>query len=233
MPYAYRVTRVTISGTMFGGAEEWSTGFFMGATDADADLPTQGLADDIKGAWTIFHKNGNNTISNQCRATLVKVSSVGTDGKSNEGDTKFSTFGTDVVGPAPFSAPPQISLAVSLRSADARGLGSRGRMYLPMITAGLDGTGHINTTDQNNIKNALLTFFNAVNATSMTPNLIINASQGQLTGTKPRVPKPGGLPPKNSVVQRFELGNVLDTQRRRRNALVETYVSQAITIIQP
>jgi hypothetical protein len=221
MPFLHRVTRVTISGTSFGGGEEWSTGFYMGNETADADLPVQQLADDIAAAWKAYFIQASSYVSNQWVANLVKVSSVGTDGKSNAEDSVFANIvgATGQRGEPPF--PPQIALVATLTSAKARGVGAKGRLYLPGIVAPLEGNGHLTTSMVVGMLGNLQTFFNAVNASTATDNVVMLASQGSLN--EDGTPKVGGSAPINKAVTGLRLGNVYDTQRRRRNGLSEAY----------
>jgi hypothetical protein len=228
-PYAYRVTRVTISGTTFNGAEEWSTGFFMGNVAADADLPNQQLADDIRAAWATFFTTASTGVGASWESTLVKVSSFGTDGKSDANDTVFSTFPAVTKGAGVNLWPPQISLVATLTGAQARGLAMKGRMYLPGIQITPQATGKIASASVLSIANNLKTFLTAVNASTATTNVVINASHGQLfkDATGKYVPKVGGRGPVNAAVTGIKIGDVYDTQRRRRNGLTETYQTVA------
>ena len=225
-PYAYRVTRVTIEGTFGASGEIWTTGFYMGNVSADADLPTQQLADDIRTAYTTFHTTAGSYISNSCNFTGVKVSSIGTDGKSDANDTVYSNPASPVQGARVEIWPPQISLAATLIGVSARGLASKGRMYLPGVVRVIDNTYKIDGTNQASILTNVKNFITACNASTATPNVVILASHGQLN--KDRTPKLGGLGPVNHEVTAVRLGNVYDTQRRRRNGLTENYQTQTL-----
>jgi hypothetical protein len=225
MPYAYRVTRVTIQGSSFDGGEEWSTGFYMGHESGDADLPNQQLADDIRAAWTTFFTAGSSKVCNKWKTELVKVSSIGTDGKSNAADTVYSAVTGEVVGTQPFLFPPQCALVATLTSQVARGVGAKGRLFLPGIVATLQGSGKITSTDVTAIGNNFKTFLTAVNASTATNNVVMLASQGSLN--KDGTPKVGGRAPVNKAVTGLRIGDVYDTQRRRRNGLTETYTAFA------
>lgn len=226
MPYLHRFTRVTISGTSFGGAEEWSTGFNVGEVDADATMPTQAQANAYRDLWRTFFTHHDAYISNRWESTLVKVSSIGVDGKSNAADTIFADFPVPAVGATADSFPPQVSLVASLLGVDPRGVASKGRMYLPGVAAGLDGTGHIPQNNRNEIHAKFAAFLDGVNSDVSTPNVVMLSSPGSVN--KDGTPKVGGSGPKNSRVASMKLGNVYDTQRRRRNGLAEQYVSTPI-----
>jgi hypothetical protein len=193
----------------------------MGYESGDADLPNQQLADDIAAAWKTFFIAPGSWISNQWTTNLVKVSSVGTDGKSNAEDTMFAsvTGATGARTEAPF--PPQIALAATLYSAKARGVASKGRMYLPGIIAPLEGNGHLTTSMVVTIMNGLKTFLNAANNSTATNNVVMLASHGSINPDGSL--KLGGSGPLSKAVVGIRLGNVYDTQRRRRNGLAEAY----------
>lgn len=221
-PLAHRTTKVTILGTMFGGAEEWSTGFWIGAASADAALPTQEQADAIAARWRTYFTNAASGFSGNYTTTAVKLASVGVDGKSSSSDTVYSTLAPAAVGANNAGAhPPQIALVATLASTTARGIGSKGRMYLPGIYQPLDATAHISSTAQGNMLTQLVTFLQGVNSDTTNFESIVLASHGQLN--KDGSPKIGGRGPVTTAVTSVKLGNVFDTQRRRRNALREVY----------
>lgn len=226
MPYLHRFTRATISGTSFTGAEEWSTGFNIGEVDADATMPTQAQADSIRDAWRTFMTSAGSATSNRYTATLVKLSSVGTDGKSNAADTIFADFPVVTTGTVATSYPPQVTVAATLIGLSPRGVASKGRMYLPGTSAGLEASGQIPTVAQGALATAFQTFLQAVNAFEGTPNFVMLASPGSLN--KDGTPRIGGSGPKNSIVQSIRVGSVYDTQRRRRNGLTEVYTSRVL-----
>jgi hypothetical protein len=219
-PLAYRTTRVTISGTFAGGVEEWSTGFWFGAENEDAALPDQALADGIRNLWQTFFTNPQTYISSNYQSTLVKCASVGTDGKSDANDTIYATFPTGTQGVSATHMPPQIALVATLTGANARGLASKGRMYLPGVGVELAAGGHINEGKRNYIADHFKTFLDGVNALPHN-NVIQLASHGQLN--KDGTPKIGGYGPINKAVKGFKIGSVYDTQRRRRNGIAESY----------
>lgn len=226
MPYLHRFTRVTISGTSFGGAEEWSTGFNVGEVDGDATMPSQAQADAYLEAWGVFFKHLDSGISNTYSTTLCKVSSIGMDGKSNAADTVFAVPAAAMNGAWGGKFPPQISLVATLAGNSPRGVASKGRMYLPGVSIDVDGSGHIPNAQRNPIHANFLTFLKSVNAFAGTPNFVMLASPGSLN--KDGSPRIGGSAPKNSIVSSMRLGNVYDTQRRRRNGLAESYLSAAV-----
>lgn len=230
-PLAHRVTRVTLSGHMFGGAEEWSTGFYIGQEGADAQLPDQATANAIATAWAAFFTNQGSYVANSYTAELVKLASVGIDGKSSSADTIYANMPAGTAGTKTTNFPPQNALVATLTGPNVRGLASKGRMYLPGIVAPVQPDGHIDLTTVGTIATNVQTFLKAVDAITSTPDRLILASHGQLTKSadgKHWIPKVGGIGPVNKPVTGCKVGNVYDTQRRRRNGLVEAYVSKTL-----
>jgi len=221
MPYLHRFTRITISGTAFGGAEEWSTGFNYGEVDADATMPDQGLADAVRDAWRTFMIAGSSSISAVYEATLVKVSSVGVDGKSNAADTVYANFPVQTKGVNGERHPAQIALVATLQGVPARGVASKGRMYLPGVFGGVGLDGKIGGTLPFDVATNLRKFLFDCAQYPGTPNVPMLASPGSVNADGS--PKLGGSGPKNSEIVSVKVGNVFDTQRRRRNGFSEAY----------
>ena len=220
--YAHNVVRVTLSGTMFGGAEEWSTGFFLGEEGADAPDPTQQTADDILAAWTTFFSHANSKISNAYQTTQVKVAKWDDNGQTIADQVYYAYPGTTLSGATSVTyLPPQCSLVVTLLSDRPRGKASKGRMYLPGIAVLVENTtGKIPSVTVGTIADNLKTFFDALaNDADIPGELILAAkSSGPLNV----------IPAQNDYVETIRVGNVIDTQRRRRNGLVETYTSRVL-----
>jgi hypothetical protein len=73
---------------------------------------------------------------------------------------------------------------------------------------------------------AFRTMLQAINATTATDNVIVLASHGQLN--KDGTIKVGGRAAVTKAVQTVKMGDVYDTQRRRRNGLVEVYQTASL-----
>lgn len=226
-PYAHKVNRVTISGDCFSGAEVWTTGFYLGETGADAGDPA-GSAEDIAGYWNTFWTTANSMISIYYRTLEVKVAQLDTDGKTDLGSIDYYTLTTPTTGGGGGSAmPPQTSLVATLTSDVQRGLGSKGRMYLPGVNGTVTNTGKVISTTPTNVSLNLKTMFDGINADADIPGSVILASHGhKLTSV------PGGdvtyIEPVNTLVTGLRVGDVYDTQRRRRNGLAEVYTTRVL-----
>lgn len=107
------------------------------------------------------------------------------------------------------SLPPQIAVVVSLRTELANRAG-RGRFYLPAPATNACTAGRLTTAIQTNIVNAMTRMFSALDAAGATPVLFSRTTFA------------------NTTITSFNVGDVFDTQRRRRNQLVETRVSGTV-----
>lgn len=222
MAFADQVVHVTLSGQMLNGAEEWQTGFWMGYSEGPADVPTQGFVDAVRDAWIPFFNGTENAISTAYSFTQVKAARVNIGGLYDGSGVVVSNPGTAVVGTRGGSPlPPQCALVATLIGGSGKGLAGKGRMYLPGVVDAVDATGHINSIVAQNIADNLAAFFDSVNSTIGAPGVAINASKGHS--------KLAGIGARNVPINGVRVGNVYDTQRRRRNALAETYFNADLT----
>lgn len=221
MGYAYKVNKVTIFGTSFGGAEEWSTGFFLGDPSADPLPPTDLGAQVIRDAWETFFELTANQISYVWKTDGVKIATLNTDGTTVTDSVRTSYYSTAIQGGyGSIGHPPQIACVASLQSAPGTGLGRKGRMFIPGVGAPMGGDAHFVQTTATSIANTLAVFFNALNDSFDVGDRVVLASKGR---TPPAVG--AGI---TRPVESVRVGNVLDTQRRRRNQLVETYSTATV-----
>lgn len=206
--------------------EEWSTGFYMGLTDGDATDPGTDAAAALAVHWTTFFTGATTGVATAYKTDQIKVSQLETDGDVDLDMIDiydYSPHITGVSGGAPL--PPQITLAATMTSDNQRGLAAKGRMYLPGINYPVvTANPRIGNTERDAIRTALKTFFDAVNANVDIPNYVILASKGR----KLNGPTPGEysyIGGKLAAVTGIRVGNVYDTQRRRRGDVPEEYAT--------
>lgn len=222
MPYQNRVIRATIFGTMYAGAEEWSTGFYLGMPGSDAANPSEAAAQAIGTAWNAFFENAGSGISWAWKTEGVKLALKGTDGKTIPDQVATYYFSDQPVGAKPDNGyPPQVAVVCTLLAGTGKGLAGKGRMYIPGVSHPLQQGGRMHTDASGTTSANLKTFFDAVNADATVEGVVVNASQGRLAA--------GGSGPITKVVNEIRVGTVYDTQRRRRNGLVEEYWSRQLT----
>lgn len=113
--------------------------------------------------------------------------------------------GTNPTAMLPF----QIATVVSLRS-DLATRAGRGRYYLPPLTTAQVTAGRLAAADQATIADRSQTFFGAMNSAGLTP--VIWGRQTLVA----------------TVINSIDVGDVFDTQRRRRNSLIESRESRAV-----
>jgi hypothetical protein len=211
----YKSTKVTIFGTSFQGTEIWSTGFHMGDPTGDSLPPTELGAAYIAAQWKIFFQTANSAISNKWFTTGVKLATIGTDGKTVGNEVAYHYEATPYSGAGSTHFPAQCALVATLTTAVPRGLASKGRMYLPGVAAAITDAGKLSNTVSGAVATNLKTFFDSVNASIDATGSVITASPG----SKPPLVGAGVFRPVTGV----RVGDVIDTQRRRRNQLVEIY----------
>ena len=208
--YAKDHLKVTFGGTS-ATTEIWQCGFQLAPQFSSTltwppsgfDLTASYLA--IKTAFSA------SMISTGVELRWIKVALVGTDGKYKHdpqdywGSTGFGNISTTHSGP-------QDSVVISLWSGSSLGKGNYGRFYLPWSGVTIDKpTGKIVSTLLPTLAAAWVTGLKGVRD-SLSTNM---AEQLQLTimGTHGQA----------KVVTHIKVGDVMDTQRRRRNGLRETY----------
>jgi hypothetical protein len=222
MVFAHEVNRITFSGTMFSASEIWSTGFYLGDEDADTTMCTDASLTKLLAYWKTFFELSTSHISGDWKTLGVKAALYESNGHYPDENVIEKFYATPISGgEGGGSLPPQVSLSAQLATAIPHGLGAKGRMFLPGIRTPVSSTtGKIGATESGQIATALRAFFASVNGDADIPGLVINASKG--SGLLP------GLNARNVYVTTVRVGDVYDTQRRRRNALHETYASSTI-----
>lgn len=198
-------------GTLPGG-DIWSCGLRMSTVGAGTVDSAASMLDGAAAAVSAFHgaSSGGVQINSRCVLTFVKLNAIGTNGKYMLQTTNEKS-GLNVPGGIVDSNPPpnQVCLAISLQTAVARGAASKGRFYVPLPAYSIGTDGRIGVTYAENAGTGADTMIAALNALN--------------TGLKVAVygQKQGVLAQR--LVTGVRVGRVLDTQRRRRNKLVEDY----------
>lgn len=227
--YSFKFGRVTISGTMFNGAESWSTGFQLG--NPAADTPDwDNVAGQVAGHWQTFFTTAAHGISGVYKTVQVKIAQINVNGTTDDENIDYYTYPTPIVGGAVGQAyPPQLTVAATMTTDRQRGLASKGRMYIPGINFAIDGaTGKLTSTQTNNLNTGFKAFLDAVNADAGVPANVVVASKGHKTNTLDANGQPVYVDGLTALVTGCRIGDVYDTQRRRRNDFVETYNAKVL-----
>lgn len=192
------------------GGEEWSCGLRMAAAGASASTDPAGMIAAASDAVEAYHVRATTHTSQYAKLSFVKLNYLDTAGHYAE-DLTYQEILADVAGGGSATEiyPNQVALVVSLTTGVTRGPAHRGRFYLPMPSMAMEATGLIGAAQRDQVKTSTDTFIAALNA--------INANYDVAVFSR----KLGA--PAHRLVTGVEVGRVLDTQRRRRRSLAETY----------
>lgn len=221
MGYQSQHIYYVFSGTLPGG-EVWNTGYRTGTAVVTLDQLTSLVG--LIGASFGAHLFGANTgIKEFNPASVTYVGCTGYLVPATGPSLLVAQYSeaTPLTGSASAqTAPNQTALVASLRSARA-GRSNRGRMYLPFLAPTfVEGTGRI------------VAGYAVQAATGMAA--FLSTANGEQGGTTPAGPFPASIQSQTeagtpALVTAVLVGNVADTQRRRRDKLIETYTSEPVT----
>lgn len=210
-------------GTLPGG-ETWSCSLRTGAQESGnpaGDVPSEGavsswLNGSIKDAVLAYHTNALTSINPVAKLTFVKANRIAVDGHYMDPSTNEYVYASIAgTGGAFNPLPNQCTIAVSLTTGYKRGPAHRGRFYLPspaVQVAAADGL--CTQYEADSIAAATKTFLESIGDV---PGLDTPFSQTPMVFSR----KSGA--PAHRAVTGVEVGRVVDTQRRRRRSLKETY----------
>jgi hypothetical protein len=217
--FPFKTNKVTIEGSCFNGAEVWTTGFYLGTEGADAGAPTQTNVDNIATAWQTFFTHANCKFSTLYKTHRIKMVTMNASGSTDLTTVKTHDYSPDIAGTySVVTHVPQSALVGSLKSSIVHGKASHGRMYLPGVALPLGSDGRISATDRDAIGVKFKDFITSVRGYAGMPGFPILIAKGGTLG-------PAAI---GKYVYSIRMGNVYDTQRRRRNGLSETFYDAAI-----
>jgi hypothetical protein len=192
------------------GGEQWSCGFRMWKTGGSTEADGAGLLVSVSAALATFHGRAATAINTKALFSYVKTNTLGTDGRYVGAGTNEATYadlpGGQVSG-AMFTN--QTTVAVTLQTGFSRGPAHQGRFFLPLPALDLDATGRMSVATAAAIKGSCATLLTNVNANTSGHVMVVMSRKAGAPGHR--------------AVTGFEVGTVLDTQRRRRRSLIENY----------
>lgn len=209
MTYAghLKIVASGILGTVATPVEIFSFGISMSNTIGPS-WPA-GYADDVRDATNDFFVRANTQISSAAFLNQVKLSQIDTDGSllaPADVRSVANHSGGAGVSHWPFQCARCVSLGASSDSRHAKG-----RFYLPLPSENVNqDTGKASTGGEHNIAVSVQTWFSDL-ATILGETVVVAS-------------KTDG----NHTVHTVRVGDVIDTIRRRRNALVEAYSAVSI-----
>lgn len=219
MPYLAPFMKVTWGGTFDGEEEIWTNGlnFPIGdGVEADPQVVLDATITNVAATIQAWHTNSDTGISNRCRLEWIKYATIGTDGRYI-GDAAIYDYPAPVNGGSPGSIETQRSLCLSFKTAERRGAGANGRIFVPAFRLGVATNGRLGTSDQADFLAAGRTFILNMN-TEIQPGL---------PGSAVSVMSNVGSGSEHEVL-RVRVGDVIDSQRRRKNKMLENYIENTV-----
>lgn len=181
------------------------------------------VAGSLKDAVQDYHTRPTTGINPLAKLSFVKLNAVDVNGRytSQAGGHEYVFADLAGGGDAVSFNANQIAIAVSLTTGFTRGPAHRGRYYLPMPAMQNLPTGLINPIYQAGLTASTKTFLEAV---ADVPGADI------LNSPTPSVMSRKAGAAGHRKITGCAVGQVLDTQRRRRRSLPENYSSQALDL---
>jgi len=193
--------RLVASGTTPGES-------FSFTMHAEANLSTGDTATAFGDALTACWAAGMDDLTTpEVDLTLASAAAINeaTDGQITRVEVVLALTGVADAEMLPF----QCATVISLLTASATRHG-RGRFYLPPLAASFLLNGKLNSSAMTALDTAWTAFFDSLNTDGVNP--VVRNRTGHIS----------------TPVTSARVGDVIDTQRRRRNKLVETYTTIAV-----
>nr|CRY97198.1 hypothetical protein [uncultured prokaryote] len=213
-------TSLTAAGSMPGG-ERWSCtlnfGNFAGSVQPSA-AGLQSFANLATDWWEDMVGSADSFMSNIVTLQRVDARNVNGGLTTALASAAPATPVTGGGGASGASLPNQCSVVASLRTEEP-GARGRGRIYLPTNKAVVDATGRLPAVSRTQLAAQVELLLNKLN----------NSAENVTDETGFRLCVVSGVGAGgNFPVTTMRVGDVVDTQRRRRDALVEAYDSRAV-----
>nr|CRY96717.1 hypothetical protein [uncultured prokaryote] len=216
MPYGQPHFLFTAFGTMPGG-DIWTTGFRTNNTGGNGGLEVLNeLTPAVRIAWATAWARSRFGPSPQTTFNGVTGRIIGTSGKTDV--VAESLQDPPVLGNTNDTLlPNQCALVVTLQTGQA-GRTHRGRMYIPCTGNAISSDGRLPQSVAQSTADGLK---NVIEAT--------NDALAAALPTRFRVAVQSSVPPFDQAeVTSVRVGDVVDTQRRRRSSLRENYVEARV-----
>jgi len=196
--------------------EIWQCGVRVGATGAGGHLadPDAFLAEVIAPMSAWWSSSASATFPASAKLAWLKVGQIGTNGKYTDFVPHIHDYAPAIAGAGSVSIPDILGVATSWVTTQAVRRGSyasHGRIYLPYycVQPATAGGMRISSLQQGLIRDNGVALLNIINDVSQNAVPIIASGHGGEVHT----------------IVGVRVGNVIDVQRRRKDALRESYVS--------
>ena len=147
MAYLQPFLRLVAIGEFFGTPETFSFSMSLisavGPTPATPDEVPEEIVDAYEALWSTL-----GLIGNGARLTSLKLNLIGTNGRYVNDETVEYLWPTPYASSTTGQYPPQVALAITLRTASARGLAHAGRFYLPSPGTPVGSLGFLSDAQQ-------------------------------------------------------------------------------------
>jgi hypothetical protein len=163
--------------------------------------------------WWAHAQGTQQAISSTARLEWIKCNNIDAAGHYQAANTSYiSNFSPQVSGSTGSACPTFVTVAISWTTASQRGPASHGRVYLPFSLPNSGGSPTITAGAQNAFLAAGKAFLSLFRSTDATNGDVWPVVASRVNG-------------KISVITGVRVGNVMDTQVRRKHQVPETYVA--------
>ena len=212
MAYPQNIFRLVMSGTLYG-TETFSYGLTFAKEFTTGSAPPT-VPSAIVDAVVAFHTSADSGISNAAVLKTIKFNEIGTNGRyASESATVMEEFETGRAGSRGAVMPPQVALAITLRTAKRRGRAHAGRFYIPFGGGNLSLEGALYPAEQQKIVAAVTKFLRDLNTAAAGIGRLAVASDIGVGAIE--------------TITHCEVGRVLDTLRTRRKSIDENRLAGA------
>ena len=224
MTYPSNFVQITLAGQL-ASTDSWSCSLKGHSTtpvsDAALLVGIAGMASDIADVVAPVFTDSGSFTSDVAFFDIVKVAAVGPDGHyvlGSDPDVLDAGPGGGGNGSLAHVAP-QLCTVVTLRTVASRGHASRGRFFWPGAAyETLDDSGHISVSAADSMRDKFQTMLigiNGVLAAAYSADMKISVMSRLGSGVA-------------HAVNALEVGDVIDTQRRRRRQIPENRFSGSV-----
>lgn len=228
--YKHSFIKMTLNGSLADGQDIFNCGINLAVNnktpETEADLLNERLfkayvenrGEAIKTSTKEFWTNSDMDIPGGVKLEYIKFSLVGQDGKVST-EPAVIDLGSIAGSLSTASYVPQISSVITLQSDKWRDPGKYNRFYLPV--AAPNGNGQWKISDTKTKAETTAKYLKTLKAT-VTDMDITNTIVPAAVSSSDKI-KGNFLP-----ITTVKVGNLYDTQRRRRNAINEQYLSAPV-----
>lgn len=222
MAYSRPFIKLTFGGSLAGAQDEWVCGINLGFDSIIPNIPgnnflsafneyAENKGNELPGLFKAYIENPDMSVPNGARLQFVKLAPIGTDGQYMADAKEFEVLNT-TGGKSGWYAP-QNACVITMTSDKRKDPGRNQRFYLPFTAGQGSGSGIDDTARKASLTATLLN--NIKYSTSVIPGASVIQPAAVTTSDKIT----GDYLPITAV----RVGNRVDTQRRRRNKLIESY----------